>query len=110
MTVPAAQVLAFPGIDLETLAKLRARACDAFMRNDMIAFQEACMMMRRLIVQDVPEQQVIQENGARTYRYRGAEGRRRTHSPEARDRLSVGSVSDLPGAGGWEWAADGERL
>jgi hypothetical protein len=49
MTVRAAQVLAFPGIDLETLAQLRARACEAFIRNDLIAYQEACVMMGRLI-------------------------------------------------------------
>lgn len=42
MSVRAAQVLAFPGIDLKTLAELRARACDAFMRDDLNAYQDAC--------------------------------------------------------------------
>jgi hypothetical protein len=56
MTIPAARVLAFPGIDLETLAKLRAQACDAFMRDDLSTYQDACMMMRKLIGgQDVSE-------------------------------------------------------
>lgn len=49
MTVPAARVLAFPGIDLEALTKLRARACDAFMSDDLTAYQDACMMMRKLL-------------------------------------------------------------
>jgi hypothetical protein len=56
MTIPAARVLAFPGIDLETLTKLRAQACDAFMRDDLSTYQDACMMMRKLIGgQDVSE-------------------------------------------------------
>lgn len=49
MTVPAARVLAFPGIDLEALTKLRTRACDAFMSDDLTAYQDACMMMRKLL-------------------------------------------------------------
>jgi ABC-type amino acid transport substrate-binding protein len=49
MTVPAARVLAFPGIDLEALTKLRNRACDAFMSDDLTAYQDACMMMRKLL-------------------------------------------------------------
>jgi hypothetical protein len=44
MAVRAARVLAFPGIDLKTLAELRARACDAFVRDDLDAYQDACMM------------------------------------------------------------------
>jgi hypothetical protein len=112
MTVPAARVLAFPGIDLEALTKLRARACDAFMRNDMSAFQEACTVMRRLIGrQGVADQQVVPEIPARTYHDRGREGRRQaplqeTPSQEARDRPNADSMSELPSAAAWEWAAD----
>jgi hypothetical protein len=70
MTIPAARVLAFPGIDLETLAKLRAQACDAFMRDDLSTYQDACMMMRKLIGgQDVSE--------ASTRSYHGEEHRPR---------------------------------
>jgi hypothetical protein len=49
MSVPAARVLAFPGIDLETLTQLRARASDAFVRDDLTAYQDACMLIRKLI-------------------------------------------------------------
>jgi len=49
MSVPATRVLAFPGIDLESLTELRARASDAFLREDYAAYQDACMMIRKLI-------------------------------------------------------------
>ena len=65
MAVRAAQVLAFPEIDLKTLAELLARACDAFMRDDLDAYQDACMMIRKLI-----GGQNVSETGARSYRYR----------------------------------------
>lgn len=65
MTIPAARVLAFPGIDLESLTELRARASDAFLREDYAAYQDACMMIRKLI-----GGQDISETGARSYRRR----------------------------------------
>jgi hypothetical protein len=49
MAIPAARVLAFPGIDLETLSKLRALASDAFVRDDLAAYQDACITIRKLI-------------------------------------------------------------
>jgi hypothetical protein len=84
MTVPAARVLAFPGIDLETLTKLRARACDAFMRDDLPAYQEACMMIRKLL-----GGRDVSETGARSYRYREKPQRHRLLPQEVRARLSA---------------------
>jgi hypothetical protein len=84
MTVPAARVLAFPGIDLETLTKLRARACDAFMRDDLPAYQEACMMIRKLL-----GGRDVSETGARSYRYREKPQRRGLLPQEVRARLSA---------------------
>jgi hypothetical protein len=84
MTVRAAQVLAFPGIDLETLAKLRARACEAFIQNDLSAYQEACMMMRRLIGGDDAS-----ETDPRSYECREGDRRRRPLSQETPDRPSM---------------------
>lgn len=84
MTVPAAQVLAFPGIDLETLAKLRARACEAFIRNDLGAYQEACVMMRRLIGGND-----VSETDPRSCGCREGTRQRRLLSQETRDRLTA---------------------
>lgn len=84
MTVRAAQVLAFPGIDLETLAKLRARACAAFIHNDISAYQEACMMMRKLI-----DGSDVSETDSSGYGGREGDRRRRPLSQETRDRLSA---------------------
>jgi hypothetical protein len=84
MTVPAARVLAFPGIDLETLTKLRARACDAFMRDDLPAYQEACMMIRKLL-----GGRDVLETGARSSRYREKPQRQRLLPQEVRARLSA---------------------
>lgn len=81
MTVPAARVLAFPGIDLETLAKLRARACDAFMRDDLPAYQEACMMIRKLL-----GGRDVSETGSRSYRYRERQPHHGLLPQEVRDR------------------------
>jgi ABC-type amino acid transport substrate-binding protein len=64
MTIPATRVLAFPGIDLEALTELRARACDAFVHDDLAAYQDACVMMRKLI-----GGRDVSETGARSYRY-----------------------------------------
>jgi hypothetical protein len=80
MTVRAAQVLAFPGIDVETLAKLRARACDAFIRNDFSTYQEACMMMRRLIGGED-----VSETDSRSCGYSEGDRRRRPLSQETRE-------------------------
>jgi ABC-type amino acid transport substrate-binding protein len=84
MTIPAARVLAFPGIDLDTLTKLRTRACDAFMSDDLTAYQDACMMMRKLL-----GGRDVSETGARSYRYRDDSPRHRPVSQEVRDRLSA---------------------
>jgi hypothetical protein len=80
MTIPATRVLAFPGIDLETLAKLRASATEAFMRNDLTAYQDACIMMRKLI-----GGQDVSETGARIYRYREKDQRNGLPSQEGPD-------------------------
>lgn len=69
MTVRAARVLAFPGIDLERLTELRTRASDAFLREDFAAYQDACTMIRQLI-----GGQDVSETGARSYRYREKDG------------------------------------
>ena len=71
MTIPATRVLAFPGIDLEALTQLRARACEAFLREDIDTYHDACMMMRKLI-----GGQDISETGARSYRSRDKDRRR----------------------------------
>ena len=71
MTIPATRVLAFPGIDLDALTQLRARACEAFLREDLDAYQDACIMMRKLI-----GGQDLSETGARSYRSRGKDRRR----------------------------------
>jgi hypothetical protein len=71
VTIPAARVLAFPGIDLDTLAKIRARACDAFLREDIAAYQDACMMIRKLI-----GGQDVSETGSRSYHHRKMNRRR----------------------------------
>ena len=71
MTIPATRVLAFPGIDLEALTLLRARACEAFLREDLDTYQDACMTMRKLI-----GGQDISETGARIYRSRDTDRRR----------------------------------
>jgi hypothetical protein len=84
MTIPAARVLAFPGIDLETLARLRAVACEAFMRDDLSAYQDACTMMRKLI-----GGQDVSETGAGSYRPGEKRERRHPLSQEARGRLSA---------------------
>lgn len=101
MTVRAAQVLAFPGIDLETLAKLRARACDAFIRNDLGGYQEACMMIQRLIGGDVSEA------GARSYECREGDRRRRALSQETRHRVGAKLHEGPPSAK--RWAVDGSH-
>lgn len=87
MTVPAARVLAFPGIDLETLTKLRTRACDAFMSDDLTAYQDACMMMRKLL-----GGRDVSETGARSYRYREKPPGRGLVPQQMRDRLSAKPV------------------
>lgn len=84
MTVRAAQVLAFPGIDLKALAELRARACDAFMREDLDAYQEACMRIRKLI-----GGQDVSETGARSYRYREKHQRNGGVSQQVQDEFSA---------------------
>jgi hypothetical protein len=89
MTVRAARVVAFPGIDLESLTKLRAQACEAFLRNDLTAYQDACIMMRKLI-----GGQDVSETGARSYRYREKERRCGVLSQDARDRVSVKSTKE----------------
>lgn len=61
----ATRVLAFPGIDLDRLAELRARASDAFLREDATGYQDACMTIRKLI-----GGQDVSETGARSYRHR----------------------------------------
>jgi hypothetical protein len=99
MTVRAARVLAFPGIDLEALAKLRARACDAFMREDLVAYQDACMMIRKLI-----GGRDVSETGARLYRYGENDRRRRSLSQEARGRLSAKLKDDRQAPSRGEWA------
>lgn len=102
MTVRAALVLAFPGIDLETLAKLRARACDAFIRDDLSAYQEACMMIRRLIGGEEAS-----ETGARSYECREGGRRPRPLSQEPRGRLSARLHKRSPGARRWSAMATG---
>jgi hypothetical protein len=102
MTVRAARVLAFPGIDLEALAKLRARACDAFMREDLVAYQDACMMIRKLI-----GGRDVSETGARLYRYSENDRPRRSRSQQARDRLSAKLKDDCQAPSRGEWAAGG---
>jgi hypothetical protein len=102
MTVRAAQVLAFPGIDLETLAKLRARACEAFIRNDLGAYQEACVMMRRLIGgQDVPE------TNPQSSECREGDRRRRPLSQVTRDRLNATKRSAVSKSEPNQMASDG---
>jgi len=87
MSVRAAQVLAFPGIDLKTLAELRARACDAFMRDDLNAYQDACMMIRKLI-----GGQDVSETGARNYRYREAHQRNGRLSRQGADEAGCAEL------------------
>jgi hypothetical protein len=87
MTVPAARVLAFPGIDLETLTKLRVRACDAFMCDDLTAYQDACMMMRKLL-----GGRDVSETGARSYQDREKSPGRGLVSQEMRERLGAKRV------------------
>jgi len=82
MTVPAARVLAFPGIDLEALTKLRSRACDAFMSDDLTAYQDACMMMRKLL-----GGRDAAETDERTYSYREESPPRGVVTQDVRDRL-----------------------
>jgi hypothetical protein len=104
MTVPAARVLAFPGIDLESLTKLRAQACEAFLRDDLTAYQDACIMMRKLI-----GGQDVSETGARSYRYREKDRRRGFLSREARDRLSVTSAKEPANVGRSQSVVDGSH-
>jgi hypothetical protein len=87
MTIPAARVLAFPGIDLETLTRLRIRACDAFMSDDLTAYQDACMMMRKLL-----GGRDVSETGARSYRYREKPPGRALVSQEIGDRSGAKRV------------------
>jgi ABC-type amino acid transport substrate-binding protein len=87
MTVPAARVLAFPGIDLEALTKLRSRACDAFMSDDLTAYQDACMMMRKLL-----GGRDVSEADDRAYSYREESPPQRVVPQDMRDRLSAKGV------------------
>jgi hypothetical protein len=104
MTVPATRVLAFPGIDLERLTELRAQASDAFLREDFTAYQDACTMIRKLI-----GGQDASETGARTYRHREKERRRRSLSQQERDRLSANIDQQKPSAEAPRCSADGGR-
>ena len=81
----ATRVLAFPGIDLERLAELRARASDAFLREDFTAYQEACTTIRELI-----GGQEVSESGARPYRHRHEDTPRRPVAQPDRPNANVG--------------------
>ncbi len=87
MTVPAARVLAFPGIDLEALTKLRTRACDAFMSDDLTAYQDACMMMRKLL-----GGRDVSETDDRIYSDREESPPHKVVAQDMRDRLSAKGV------------------
>lgn len=93
MTVPATRVLAFPGIDLERLTELRAQASDAFLREDFTTYQDACTMIRKLIGGEDAS-----ETGARSYRHREKERRRRPVSQQEQDRLGVNIGRQKPSA------------
>jgi len=104
MTVPAAKVLAFPGIDLDRLTELRAQASDAFLREDIAAYQDACTMIRKLI-----GGQDASETGARSYRHREKDRRRRLLSQQEQDRLSANFDQQKPSAKAPKYAADSSR-
>lgn len=92
MSNRAARVLAFPGIDLERLAELRARASDAFLCEDLTAYQDACTMIRQLI-----GGQDVSETGARSYRRRKVDRRLEPLAQATRDRLNETSARSFPG-------------
>lgn len=104
MTVPATRVLAFPGIDLDRLTVLRAQASDAFLREDLAAYQDACTMIRKLI-----GGQDASETGARSYRHREKDRRRRTLSQPKPDRLTENNDQQKPSAAPSTCVADSNR-
>jgi hypothetical protein len=83
MSSRAARVLAFPGIDLERLTELRARASDAFLREDFTAYRDACTTIRQLI-----GGQDVSETGARSYRKRRADRQLEPLAQGTRDQLN----------------------
>lgn len=83
----ATRVLAFPGIDLDRLAELRARASDAFLREDATDYQDACMTIRKLI-----GGQDVSETGARSYRHRKVARQVEPPAQGTRDRLNEPSA------------------
>jgi hypothetical protein len=89
MTVPAARVLAFPGIDLDTLTKLRTRACDAFMSDDLTAYQDACMMMRKLLGGRDASERDVSETDYRTCNCREEAAANGVVPQDMRDRLNA---------------------
>ena len=105
MTVPAMKVLAFPGIDLDRLTELRARASDAFLREDFATYQDACAMIRVLI-----GGQDASETGARSYRHRDKDRRRRPLSQQVHDRLGLNIGQQKPTAEPSKCAVDPGRV
>lgn len=83
----ATRVLAFPGIDLDRLAELRAQASDAFLREDATGYQHACMTIRKLI-----GGQDVSETGARSYRHRRVVRQIKPITQITRDRLNETSA------------------
>lgn len=77
----ATRVLAFPGIDLDRLAELRAQASDAFLREDAMGYQHACMTMRKLI-----GGQDASATDPRSYRHRSVARQVESLAQRTRDR------------------------